>query len=433
MSLKDRLTRLTGDAAKPALSVPTPKQDKTSELRRKINRIMDRREQRAPAFIPITKRDVMPLEHVVIGEEMQTPYGKFFVSRKKMNAGAVHGNGRISDFVNMNMEATAFLAGFEITYNILLSDGLFLDTETTGLMGGTGTFPFLIGLGWFEGSSFVTYQLFARDFSEEGAVLRYLIEITSGKKFLVTFNGKAYDLNLLNTRFILNRCQDTLTNKPQIDLLHLSRRLLAHRLENARLSTIETHILGVERNSDIPGFQIPQRYFDWLRLRDGKLLEDVFIHNRLDVVSLAALLKYMADLFEDTGQLWHKNHNDLLKLAGFIYERGDIEKAGRVLETLVSSHHMDVATDAQKLLSIIYKRSKRWEDAASLWLNLVESNPYDFFAVEELAKFYEHHTRECRKALRIVTNLLNEKVNLSDIERTAAEYRLHRLLGKVSI
>ena len=183
-------------------------------------------------------------------------------------------------------------------------------------MGGTGTFPFLIGLGWFEAGSFVTCQLFARDFSEEGAMLRYLSELASGKQFLVTFNGRAYDLNLLATRFILNRCRDTLSAMPHIDLLHPSRRILAHRLENARLSTIETHVLGVERDGDVPGFEIPQRYFDWLRQRDGRLLEDVFTHNRLDVVSMASLLKYLTDLVEDSQEMEHSHHGDLLKLAG---------------------------------------------------------------------------------------------------------------------
>ncbi len=103
---------------------------------------------------------------------------------------------------------------------------------------------------------------------------------------------------------------------PHVDLLHPSRRILAHRLENARLSTIETHVLGVERDGDVPGFEIPQRYFDWLRRRDGRLLEDVFKHNRLDVVSMASLLKYLTDLVEDSQEMGHSHHGDLLRLAG---------------------------------------------------------------------------------------------------------------------
>lgn len=430
MSLKDRLGRLTGDAPTPA--VTDPQEDRLSELRGKIDRILSRSRASVPAGIPTTRRNVTPLEHVVAGKEARTPYGSFFICRSTMNADDVHGHVRISDAACASMEAAAFLAGPRMGKDMSLGDGLFLDTETTGLMGGTGTFPFLIGLGWFEAGSFVTCQLFARDFSEEGAMLRYLSELASGKQFLVTFNGRAYDLNLLTARFILNRCQDTMSAMPHIDLLHPSRRILAHRLENARLSTIEMHVLGVERDGDVPGFEIPQRYFDWLRSRDGRLLGDVFRHNKLDVVSMASLLKYLTDLVEDSQEMGHSHHGDLLKLAGLIHERGDCEKAGRMLEALVLSHQMDVAMSARQSLSLIYKKAHRWKEAAVLWQGLVASNPYDFFAVVELAKFYEHHAHECGKALQLVHKLLNQAAGLSDVERTSAERRLHRLLLKVS-
>lgn len=430
MSLKDRLGRLTGDTSKPLTA--GPRQDRISELRRKLDRAMDRKPQSVPAGIPTTRRNVTPLEHLVAGEEARTAYGSFFISRSTMGGGAVHGCARIGDVACTSMEAAAFLAGLPMPQDTSLSDGLFLDTETTGLAGGTGTFPFLIGLGWFEAGSFVTCQLFARDFSEEGAMLRYLSEFASGKQFLVTFNGKAYDVNLLATRFILNRCRDTLAAMPHIDLLHPSRIMFGHRLDNARLSTIEKQVLGVERDGDVPGFEIPQRYFDWLRRRDGTLLADVFTHNRLDVVSMASLLNYLTGLVEDSHEMRYSHHGDLLKLAGLIHERGDCEKAGRMLEALISSDHTDVAMNARQLLSLIYKKAHRWEEAAELWETLVSSDRHKFFAVEELAKFYEHQTREWGRALELVRMLLNEASCLGDVERTSAEYRLRRLLHKVS-
>ena len=124
-------------------------------------------------------------------------------------------------------------------------------------------------------------------------MLAHLSELASAKRFLVTFNGRAYDLNLLSSRYILNRKEDVLLGMPHIDLLHPSRRMFAHRLENARLLTIEAHVLGVRRADDVPGYEIPQRYFDWLRRRDGRLMEDVFRHNRFDIVSMASLRKYL--------------------------------------------------------------------------------------------------------------------------------------------
>lgn len=425
MSLRDRLGRLTGE---PAIPNQADSPQKTiGELRRKIDEIMSRRERIARPRFAEAWQKAIPLEHVVAGEEIRTQHGNLFVSRNSLKGNDSHGHVHISDFACLNMEATSFLSYPPMTIDLALEDGLFLDTETTGLAGGTGTFPFLIGLGWFDAGSFITCQLFARDFSEEKAMLRYLSDIASDKQFLVTFNGRAYDLNLLATRFILNRFQDTLTVKPHIDLLHPSRRVFAHRLENVRLSTIETNILGVWRNGDVPGFEIPQRYFDWLRVRDGKLLEDVFTHNRMDIISMASLLKHLADLTETCQETGQGQHIDFLKMATLLYERGNPEKAQKMLESLLGSNRIDVAIGARRSLSLMYKKARRWKDAIALWQEIVAINPHDVFAVEELAKFYEHHTRNFGKALEMVRKLLDEARNLSNTERESLEHRLHRL------
>jgi uncharacterized protein len=430
MSFKDRIGRLTHETDKPAAAHADP--EKTNELRRKIESVMARRERFVPARPPGTGRDAIPLGAVIAGEEAQTPSGNFFLARSALKGNDAHGHCRIGDLACAGMQGAAFLAGRQSLEDTSIEGGLFLDTETTGLAGGTGTFPFLIGLGWFEADSFITCQLFARDFSEEKAMLTYLGELASTKDFLVTFNGKTFDLNLLATRFILNRCQDTLSSLPHIDLLHPSRRTFSHRLENARLSTIEADVLGVRRSGDVPGFEIPQRYFDWLRHHDGRLLEDVFIHNRLDIISMASLLKYLTDLIEGSEETSHGHHGDLLKLAMLIHERGDLEKAGRILETLILSHRPEVAMGARRFLSLAHKRAHRWDEAVKLWQSLLASNPHDVFATEELAKFYEHHARETGKALQIVRNLLGGAVRLSGEERAALEHRLDRLLHKVS-
>ncbi len=430
MSLKDRLGRLTGETNKPLRTDPGP--DKLSDLRRKIDEVMNRRERIAPTSTPRARRGAVPLEQVVAGEEARTPLGTFYFSRTTLNGDDTHGHARIRDFTCPSMEALALLTGSQIFRDFSIEDGLFLDTETTGLMGGTGTFPFLIGLGWFESGSFITCQLFARDFSEERAMLGHLSELASAKQFLVTFNGKAYDLNLLTTRFILNRSHNTLTALPHIDLLHPSRSIFAHRLENARLATIEDQVLGVRREGDVPGFEIPQRYFDWLRQRDGRLLDDVFMHNRLDVVSMASLLKYLADLLEGGQGIKGVHHGDLLKTAGIIHERGDLRKAERMLEALILSQYPEVAMGARRSLSLIHKKTHRWEEASRLWQELIASDPCDVFATQELAKFYEHHARDFGKALEIVRKLLDRSVRLSVDECTSLEHRLKRLLHKVS-
>ena len=328
------------------------------------------------------------------------------------------------------MEAVAFLAGADVLKGLSMEDGLFLDTETTGLAGGTGTFPFLIGLGWFEEGSFITCQLFARDFSEEPAMLACLCELASRRKFLVTFNGKAYDLNLLATRFILNRSRDLLSGMPQIDLLHPSRRIYSHRLENVRLVTLEASVLGVRRGHDVPGHEIPQRYFDWLRRRDGRLMADVFRHNRLDIISMASLLKHLTDLVAGRHDTTYAHHGDLLSVAKLHHDRGDLAAAGRIFEPLSRSGQPGVAQSARRSLSLIHKKTNQWNDAVSLWKEMIALDPYDVFAAEELAKWYEHHVREFSLAAEIVRGILDGK-RLGEPDRLAMEHRLRRLLHKM--
>jgi uncharacterized protein len=431
VSLKDRINRLTGETPKPVQA--DPKQERISELRKRIEEVMNRREHIAPAVVPQPRSPSVPLERVVEGEEIETEHGRFFCSRSTLAGPDFHGHSRISDLASMSMDTAAFLAGSQALRGFSPEDGLFLDTETTGLAGGTGTFPFLIGLGWFEKGSFITSQLFARDFSEERAMLAFLSELASAKRFLVTFNGRAYDLNLLSSRYILNRSKDVLFGMPHIDLLHPSRRMLAHRLENARLVTIEAHVLGVRREDDVPGYEIPQRYFDWLRKRDGRLMEDVFRHNRLDIVSMASLLKHLAGLVEGGHEMPDAHPGDLLCAARLHHDRGDLESAMRMLEPLMECTQPEVALNARKTLSLIHKRSLQWQDAVTLWKDIIAMNPHDVFAVEELAKWYEHHARELGSAMELVKKVLDEARHLAETERQSLEHRMKRLLHKMSL
>jgi uncharacterized protein YprB with RNaseH-like and TPR domain len=430
MSLKDRLGRLTGEPVQPVQA--DPKQERLSELRKRIEEVMNRKERLGSPHAPRVQGRPVPIEHVVTGEEAATEHGRFFISHSSLNADDFHGHTRVCDFACPGMHSAAILTGSQALADLSIEDGLFLDTETTGLAGGTGTFPFLIGLGWFEEGSFITCQLFARDFSEEKAMLTCLTDLASAKRFLVTFNGRAYDLNILSARFILNRSEDVLSLMPHIDLLHPSRRMFGSRLENARLVTIEANVLGVRREGDVPGYEIPQRYFDWLRRRDGRLLEDVFRHNRLDIVSIASLLKYLTDLVEGGSGITHAHHGDLLSAARLHHERGNLAAAMRMLVPLTGSHLAGVAKAARRSLSLIYKKTNQWDDAAELWEDMIGSDPLDVFAVEELAKFYEHHARKYEQALKIVHRVLDEARHLGETERRSLEHRMQRLWSKTA-
>jgi uncharacterized protein YprB with RNaseH-like and TPR domain len=288
MSLMNRLERLTGDkkgeggTAHPGEG---SRADEIRALRERVDALLSHRsEARGPSVPPSGRGRGVPLEELVPGAEAANDAGVFFCSHRLAGGSYRHGTRCIGDITNLDMGRLAVLANAPALRGLDYRRALFLDTETTGLAGGTGTVAFLIGLGWFEGDGFVTQQLFARDYAEERATLLHLKDQLRGRAFLVSFNGKAFDATLLATRFIMNRLADPLSGLPHLDLLHPARRLLSHRLADRRLGTLEAAVLGFEREGDIPGSEIPQRYFDWLRRRDGRLMADVFEHNRLDIL-----------------------------------------------------------------------------------------------------------------------------------------------------
>jgi uncharacterized protein YprB with RNaseH-like and TPR domain len=179
---------------------------------------------------------------------------------------------------------------------------VFLDTETTGLAGGTGTCAFLIGLGTVEGTGFAVRQFFLRDYVEEKAALEALAAALAGCEGLVTFNGKAFDVPLLETRYTLSRLPSPFSRLLHLDMLHPARKLWKLRLESCKLTHLERHVLGIEREGDVPGSDIPGIYFDYLRTGDARGLQPVFYHNALDIITLAALAVEMADFIRGVAE-----------------------------------------------------------------------------------------------------------------------------------
>ncbi len=430
MSVKNRLQRLTGEKPQPAGQ--TSNKDVINDLRRKIDAIMERRDriESRPAFS--RQGPVRALEEVITGEEVENSYGRFYFCRNRFRGVDSHGRHLIGSLSAIDMEAAGCLVARSDLASLGINDALFLDTETTGLAGGTGTFAFLIGLGWFEGDDFIVCQLFARDFSEEQAMLGFLQEIAGSKRFLVTFNGRAYDMNLLASRYILNRLHDPFPDMPHLDLLHPCRRLVGHRLENSRLVTLEAGVLEFERYGDVPGYEIPQRYFDWLRRRDAGLMEDVFEHNRLDIISMAALLKHLTELLSGSDEGMAGHAADILAAAGLHHDRGNLERARHFYGCLIQKEDHFVSREAKRALSLMYKRADLWEEASRIWEEMFLDNPYDLFAAEELAKWLEHRMHDYARAAAIVQGILDDIPGLSEAEKESLIYRLNRLHDKLA-
>ena len=180
-----------------------------------------------------------------------------------------------------------------------LQKTLFLDTETTGLTGGTGTFVFMVGLGFFCEGGFLVRQLFMRDYSEERACLSLLNEFLESFQFLVTFNGRHYDIPLLETRFILSRMNSRIREMPNFDLLFPSRKIWKGAYENCRLVTLESKLLGMGRQDDVPSEWIPHFYFEYVQTGDATKIHRVFYHNQMDILSMVALMGRIHLVYHD--------------------------------------------------------------------------------------------------------------------------------------
>lgn len=423
MSTRDRLKRLTGEAAPPAKE----EDDRLGDLRRRIDAILSRRPEPPKAPRPTLTGGGQALEELLAGREERTPWGPFFSVEAVSGAETVHGCRPLRELADVSMERISLLAGAPALARFALQDGLFLDTETTGLSGGTGTMAFLVGAGWFDGRDFRTRQLFARDFGEERAVLSFLRDLAEDRKFLVTFNGKVFDLGVLSTRFILNRVSDPLVSLPHLDLLHPSRRIFRHRLESCRLSSLEATVLKFHREGDVPGWEIPQRYFDWLRRRDGRLVSDIFEHNRLDILSMAALVIHFSRLLEERGPGDGEHPaGDCLAAARLFHDRQRFPEARSVLEGIIAGNG-EASGEAKRRLSLLHKRNAQWDEAVRLWQEMVDENPGNLFAVEELAKCLEHRSRDYGQARDLVERAL---ARAPWEARPALRRRLERLTRK---
>ena len=199
-------------------------------------------------------------------------------------------------------ETVMLMQGDDMPKDFAAERILYLDTETTGLMG-AGTVAFEVGLGWQEGDTFHVRQLVMRDYPEEKYLLEEIVRVAEKFDVICSFNGKTFDLPLLKNRFIMNRIRTACLDKPHIDLLHIARRVWKLRLKRCNLTNLEEALLGVPRVDDLPGAQVPERFFSYLKTSDFTLLDDVLEHNEQDIVSLQNLLSHMCRMYENPEQL----------------------------------------------------------------------------------------------------------------------------------
>lgn len=281
------------------------------------------------------------------------------------------------------------VAGFDV------GRSLFLDTETTGLSGGVGTLAFLIGVGYLRGGDFVVEQFFMEDYDAEPDMLRRLCDLFAGFDYIVTYNGKSFDIPIVNNRSVLNRIRQPLERLVHIDLLHAARRMYKERLGSCSLQVVEKEVLGFARQGDIPGSVVPMIFFDFLATGNMEQMDKVMAHNLRDVQSLYAVLcRLCHDILHPESLQWPQDRYSL----GRIFESaGDVQAALAQYELAGEQY-----AGALRSRAMLLKRVRRMDESAECWARLMSSGLCGVEPYEELAKYYEHTRREPARALEVV-------------------------------
>ncbi len=356
----------------------------------------------------------IPIHIVVPGEFRQTARGEAFVSEQAFGADYRHGAQSIQ--LTSPLDAVAAWARDSRIRELGIEQFAFLDTETSGLSGGTGTYAFMIGVGRFEGETFRLAQFFMRDPAEEPAMLEALLDFLAPARALVTFNGKAFDAPLLNTRYALHSIPTPLREFSHLDLLPLARRLWRDRLPSRALKYLEENILDAPRTTDeVPGYEIPWLYFDYLRTGDATPLKGVFYHNAMDVVAMAALLSRVASMLHDPFD-GHVQHGlDFIALGKLYEDLRQWDLAARLFEhgLTLDLTETDFGSAVERL-SHLQKRRGDLGEAVRLWEQAAQQG--HIYAHVELAKHYEHRLRDYDSAMQWVASAL-ELVKTSELPK----------------
>ena len=311
-------------------------------------------------------------------------------------------------------DLTGPVAGRLLPAECRLKDCLFWDTETTGLAG-AGTVIFLMGCAWVEGPRLRIRQVFLADFPGEQRFLEHLRELFSRFQVFVSYNGKAFDSTILKTRLVMSGM--TMALGYQLDLLYLARRFWRRLLANCRLTTIEQEVLGERRVDDVPGWMVPDIYFDSLRRGALGRLPAVFRHNELDVIALARLLGVVSDILAGNAQRTPAAGVDRAAVGWFLLQQGD-RRGARMLRLAYQAGDQY----AGHLLGGHLKRAGEWRDAVIVWQDLVRTHD-SLDAAVELSKYYEHRARDLEAALTWIVPFVARDVAGEDLLHREARIR----------
>ncbi|MCP4582541.1 MAG: hypothetical protein GY839_13110 [candidate division Zixibacteria bacterium] len=365
-----------------------------------------------------------------IGYLRDTSLGEIWVVDWEFEQGQLHGNYEIKKISEISSIIDVNLPDFNP------SRATVIDTETTGLAGGTGTYAFIIGAGFWLDGKFIVRQYMMRDFNEEPAQLLALAEDYSGS--LISYNGKCFDIPLLLNRYRLHRFELPFENSDHLDMLFPGRRIWKRSMPGFKLTQMEELILGYARDGDIPSHLIPSIFFEYLQTRDESLLYPILHHNRDDILSLYHLTSVTTEIVDQC--LGNDSNDDelLLSLGEMYFNTGDYNQALKITDKIKAEFAPNNTLDeAARLQALSCKKLGRWNRAIECFIKANEHKPDIYYAVE-LAKLYEHKSKNLHKALEFVSQaemLYEIDTYKSDVDSSimaALTHRKNRLKRKIN-
>lgn len=350
------------------------------------------------------------IENLVPGHFHITSRGQCFVADETYPLEHRHGDLPLSAFLELS-PGTILRVEQGSFADVDMERVCFLDTETTGLSGGTGTMAFIVGLGFFVDDGFRVRQYFLRDPGDEPAMVEALMDRLPEFDGLVSFNGRAFDVPIIENRFILARAVPPLRDMPHFDLLHPARRLWRYALSSCALTSLEREVLGVRRDqADVPSGVIPFLYRDYLRTGDARDMKRVLYHNRIDILSMVTLAARLCRAVTDPWNLEQCEERprlgggELYALGRWYTDEGRLGEAEQAYRTALRlQREVEPALRRRTLRELAYllKRNERREEAFPFWQQLaLESGRHgeDILAHVELAKYFEWYVEDLARA-----------------------------------
>jgi uncharacterized protein len=387
-------------------------QEQLAALRERMARVLEECAEKyeKPAFKGLSRTSAPPratLESLP-GQEIETEYGKHYEAETFYPEHRRHGSTDVGGLAGLPADLLETLSG-GLVRDVPPREWAFLDTETTGLAGGTGTCAFLVGVGRITPEGFHVRQFFMRDYGEEASQLDALRRHLEPFRVLITYNGRAFDQPLLETRYRLHRTRPPFASfVDHVDLLHGARRLWKLRFANCRLIELEQRVLGYEREGDVPGALIPALYFDYLHSGAGAALLPVFIHNALDILSLACRTAIVPHAFRDPANAPLKHGAEMTGLGRWLRSEGQTEQARTLFKRAVAAGLPDELLFRTLWDTAELERKLGCPEAAlAVWSDLaIARNPFRVRALEEMAKHHEHRGKDYTRALELTRQAL---------------------------